>query len=366
MKRRKFLIGTTAGSLASVTLPTGRLFGKPNSLNNRTESNIKLDAFKLPLARANLPVDLWEEISQFSFLCNNLINDNFAANKFIENPREYCISQGIDLDQFDSNGVEIKLLKAISSPEIKNSKNYTEVLIKLQELGLIGQGGYDEMKFKLKGILKSELANFKQEFGSLDELYDKVKFSFIDNGKPTAVTLHEIMEFVEKNNITNMPGAIVVVVIAVVAIGIAVIAGVALAVGAAVGAAAAAALAVAIGTSVAVVTDVTVLTETSVDVEGEEEENLIDQKRNKLGFTKPRLAMLSNQEIDKFDLAYRVGLVSNNTKLIIDAEKDIIRNEIRAFFDAAIELDLVELTGELYDTLLDATSEYSFKSAGLV
>jgi hypothetical protein len=126
IKRRNVLAGSL-GAAGAFGLPIkagadGRLYGRPGSISDGSRDALEArNLLQLPLARANLPPQIWDQLLISGELWARVVTDTAEARRFRADPDGYLLKAGIDPALLASHHSEVAVLRAIIEPEVLES-----------------------------------------------------------------------------------------------------------------------------------------------------------------------------------------------------------------------------------------------------
>lgn len=331
MQRRDLLKGIIAGAASSsaglVVAQSKTSFGTPGYLANRDRHGE--NQLRLALSRAEIPLDVWDDIVDFQRIWSKLSADPSTMHAFYTNQSGFLEAMGIRPDLIAPRSAEEQLLLASNDPEVRRSaisSDYPAFLRRLTQLGIFSAP--PSLRQRINSILENtpdlpgqyskELqirAQLDTEFGSeLKRL--KVLFSESSQTADTSIRGSEVNAVV---------GAVTIAVVAVAAVTYAV-----------------AAVNVAVGLNVAIQISVAVNIAITVGGGGNDGCPICH-------------APTANNNIDVLSAAAKIAESTGNLALHKQSLRKIVRREIIACIYAARDQGLIRLPGagrkEIFDTL---------------
>lgn len=346
MKRRTFL-GLTLGSLGLPVLAKAggsRLYGKPGSISGPTDVAAS-DQLKLSLSKANIPVETWPDLTQFANLWNRILSDKSERQRFNANPEFYLMENGVPTAIMDSGDGNIELLRLVASDNFLADAargDYTQVLGKMQQRGIIKELNSSKLRNRLIEIFSADSERFKKELSGLNQQLMVQDAEMVFENDEELLYIYNEMARRTNDIHTEVIGLVAVVVVLV----------------------ALATIYVSVGAiaTVGITAGFSVVVAATVGVVASSQEQKIAANAGRIG----RLASLDPETFRKYETLVRAARISGKKDLEVESLKALVSEEIDAFISAAEHLGMIETPISSNANLMTAIHHFGHRSCGLV
>lgn len=370
MKKRDFL-GLVLGSLGVPQLATGTsLYGTPVSLVRRPLNALNAP-LRLSLAESNIPSELWNSLSSLGSLWERILTDPDEKHLFQRDPAGYLESRGVPRSILNARDQEVTMLLAVCDENVLRSSirgDYKEFLGQLAALGVVKTGPPSALKARAIEVLRHDTTKFTENTKLFSGGMDSSRFKALLGTNEIQYIYSQIAPSVDQVAIAAVPVAIAAIIVAYVSIvttvTVAILAGVyiSVAVASAIVASAGCALdnegqwPLFAGPPAGPITASTRQNAREAQADREFVERML--------LTKRMMAMdpLALAEAQK---TARIARLLKQDKFVMEANRQLIRDEIDAFIGAAEEMRLIAIPEATRTHVLDAMKNLSIRSAGL-
>ena len=365
MKRRNFLKDTALLLGAPVAVAsTGRLYGAPASIQPRDISD--LDKFKLPLSRAAVPVQLWDNLAKIGKLWENVLTNDVEGMAFHDDPRIYFDSIGLDSSDRVLINESVVMLRAMADPELKNSLaagNYEVTFSKLIEAGVLDSREPSALQSKIENVLEANIEELRASIATLKPTLNPAQqqallSSLSESGLTiTDEDLASLSQVISQHlrdgsgHTTCSPVGVCLVNV-LVGIAVAVVAYISVVVAATVGILAGAWISLAV--------------QVAVGAGGGPcgPHGLPCPSPFSSPF-KGNYLKLDPNLVRNTDRAIKFAMLANDSGLQMHATRTAIEYEVKAIFSAMKNVKLITISDESFDKIIEAVTRYSWKSLGI-
>lgn len=371
MKRRNFL-GIALGSLGIPKLATGTsLYGTPVSVVRRQLTSLN-EPLRLSLTEANIPVGLWSDLSSLGTLWERVLTDPEEKTQFQRDPGGYLESRGVPRGILTAQDQEVKMLIAICNEDVLRSSirgDYKEFLTKLSALGVVKSGPPSVLKARAIEALRNDSTKFSEHIKQLAASTNNRQFNSLLSTNEIKYIYSQIAPSVDQVAVAAVPVAIAAIVVVYVSVAttvtVAILAGVYVSVAVSTAITASGGHASSTkhewpmfaGPPSGIITSQTAQSERVTQADKEFVERALIGKRM-LALDPARLADAQKTA--------RIAKMLKQDAFVLEANRQLIRDEIDAFISAAEELDLIKIPVATRTHVLDAMKQLSIRTAGLI
>ncbi|MEB0141091.1 MULTISPECIES: hypothetical protein [unclassified Undibacterium] len=370
MKRRYFL-GIALGSLGVPKLGTGTsLYGTPVSILPRPLT-LPHEALRLSLSEANIPTGLWNDLSSLGSLWERILTDPEEKALFKRDPGSYLESRGIPRNILASQDQEVKMLTALCNDDVLSSAiqgDYKQFLSMLTSLGVVSARPPSALKERAIQALRGDATNTEYT-RRLTTATDGAQFQKRLKQNELQYIYSQVAPNSDQAAVVAIPVAIAAIVVAYISVAtsitVAILAGVYISV--------AVSVAITVGgghsrnagdqwplfagpPQSGVITAKTPQSARQMQTDREFAERVLIGKR--------MLALDPTRLVNAQETA-RIAKLLKQDAFVLEANRQLIRDEIDAFISAAEELNIIKIPSSTRTHVLDAMKQLSIRAAGL-
>lgn len=341
MRRREFIRGAALSGVA-LSLPVAnagnRLYGKPGA---KVAAGAKADnRLRLIMSRAEVPVDVWEDVVEFSQVWSAVSRDSTLAAEFYSDRPGFLQRAGVREELITPRSTEEQLLLASQDPIVRRAGmkgDYAQYLGRLKDMGV----------FAAPSTLRKRVDELLEEDANALTTFISRSTAQPDLGGEYTSELNTLKNllafspsaFSSSDGAQDEPALFVLVgaaAIAVVVVGVATYA--------------VAAVNVSVGLNVAL--SVSLLVNAAVGVSG---------GNACMGCHGPA----ENRPLDVESAAIRLAQLNGNSRLLSKGLRRKVRKEIIACVYAAKEQGLIQLPKTSRKQVFDLLSTITYRMAGI-
>ncbi len=365
MKRRDLLgaIGI-AGATAAAGNPQG-LYGSPASVTGPVRA-ADAEALRLPLAGVKLPPETLREIERYQGLWGRVLSDPVARAVFRRDPVGYLRDQGFQHGTLAAYDQEVLLLQAVTDDVLLGvamQGDYKGFLARLAELGVVQQKFPSGLKRKLAEAMRQNLPEIQAQARAMINGPDNDFVKQLLESRELRYLYSQLTPSLEQVAVAAVPVAIAAIVVTYVS--------------------------VAVGVTVAITAGVYISIAVAVAVvasgggggggcgscheggraatEGAKRSAMEAAHRaqaTRLLIGKRMLA-LDPERLRQAQTVARAARILNNGAFVLEANRQLVRDEIAAFVEAAEEIEMIRVPPESRATVVQAMETLALRAAAL-
>ncbi|MFN3703934.1 hypothetical protein [Thermomonas sp.] len=351
MDRRKFIKSTLISGAAALPVAAGaeRLYGTPGSVAATTAR--ATEKFSLPLLRAGVPTPVIPTLSNVLGVIEDVRSSKIESDKFFQSPTAYFHEHGIDASDTTLRDESVMLLRALTNPSVQKSLeegDYSSVIASLKSTGLLEERDPSRLESRISALLKDNIEEIRKLVtgGSCSNLTTierkALADSLSDTGYPVSEDDIAIITQVLEAQHASLAACTAVVACAIAAIVVAYIS-------------------VVIAVTVAIDLGFTIAAAVSVAVTVSDVAAPMETKAGTAG----KLAKLDPVLMRDAQRAVRFSKLARNDGLTNYVVKDLISHEVRSLVLALRQNDLITVRDEEAEQVVNATTAYALRAAGL-
>jgi len=354
MSRRKFLQTTSLVLGAPLVASTAtRLYGAPASVIPREVAD--LDRFKLPLARAGVPTELWDSLARVGDLWDRVLTDDSEAQRFHSDAAGYMNSLGLDGSDATLADESLRMLRVMADPEAKKylaSGDYTSLFDQFVAANVFEPLAPSALQTKIVSLFAENYAEMSAAIdaamigGAQENLLTGMQNLGLS---VTEADLMELTKIVSASEAGVVPHPDVFALVVVVA-GISAIA--------------AAYISVVIAVTVVLLAGVSVSAAIASAI-------LVCGVRTcfrPYGSAPPfggTYAKLEPAMIRNLDRSLRLAALTRDGNIAFQAMRSVIASEVSAVFGALKQVNLIHVEDKNMPRIIDAVTAYSWRALGI-
>lgn len=361
MKRRKIL-----GAVGMLGIPgvSTSIYGTPISVSGPIARST--EPLRLLLSNVDVPKSVMPLITSFGTVWERVLGNDEDKKKFQYDPAGFLEENGIPKSVLDVRDQEVVLLKAFTDPEVIESAlsgDYRDFLKRLSQLGVTNHAAKSGLKKQVVDILKKNVHEIKAKMPNLYQDGSRVPQPYAESRELTYL-YSQLAPSIEQIAVVAVPVAIAAIaviyisVVAVVTIGI--LAGISI--------------------SVAIAVAITVGAEcfddkrqplfagpvTATQQKGRSERQRIMEhaivQRELLG---KRMLVLSPERLAEAQQTARLARLLNQGTFVLEANRQLLKDEVIAFVEAAEEVGLLQIPGNSRDQVIETIQTLALRTAAL-
>lgn len=354
MSRREFLKNSTLvlGAPLVATAAT-RLYGAPASVIPREIAD--LDKFKLPLARAGVPTELWDSLARVGDLWDRVLTDSAEAQRFQSDTAGYMNSLGLDGSDATLADESLRMLQVMTDPEAKKhlaNGDYVSLFGQLTAANVFEPLAPSALETKIVSLFAENYAEMSAaiDAATVGGAQENLLTGMQNLGlSVTEADLMELTKIVSASEAGVGPHPDVFALV-VVAVGISAIA--------------AAYISVVIAVTVVLLAGISISAAISSAI-------LVCGPRScfhPYGSAPPftgTYAKLEPAMIRNLDRSLRLAALTRDGNIEIQAIRSVIASEVSAVFGALKQVNLIHVEDENMPKIIDAVTAYSWRALGI-
>ncbi|WKB56174.1 hypothetical protein [Eleftheria terrae] len=367
MKRRRIL-----GAIGTLGIPgvanAGRLYGTPASVTGPIVASAN-PPLRLSLDSASLPAGVADDLTIFGTLWGRVLGEPEERRRFHRDPGGYLLANGIPDSLLTARDQEVKVLAALCNEELLAASvrgDYKEFLAQLSSLGLVRSGSRSVLKQRVRDVLKRNASEMRLPATSLAQL-----------GSESG----ELKRFLQSKEVQFLSGEMAPTeeAVAAVPVAIAAIVVVYISVATAVTVSILAGVHISVAVAVAVVASEGCMDNTlkgplfAGPVTGpitaqqgrSERERLIERSFAERALLGKRMLALDPARLAEAQQTARIARMLEKDDFVLEANRQLVRDEIEAFVSAAEELNLLSIPSGRRAAVMQAMKQLALRVAGL-
>lgn len=369
MERRRIL-----GAIGTLGIPglaqAGRLYGMPASVSGSVVGSGSAP-MRLALETASVPPDVIQEVSVLGTLWERVLGTPEERKKFQRDPRGYMEANGIPNSSLTAQDQEVKVLAAICDEDLLAASvrgDYKAFLGQLSALGLVRPGPPSALKKRVLEVLKRNLGAVRAEVASLAATPgSNPQLQMFLESKEVQYLYSQLIPSIEQVAVAAVPVAIAAIVVTYVS--------------------------VAVGVTVAILAGVYISIAVSMGVVASQgcmdntlkgplfagpvsgpltpkhgqtvREREIERAFVERALLGKRMLALDPDRLAEAQRTARVARLIKQDAFVLEANRQLVRDEVDAFVAAAEELELLTIPPHARATVMQAMHQLSLRAAGL-
>ena len=328
----------------------------------------------MPVAGINIPDATLADITNYQRLWGAVFADHSTRANFKRDPGKYLRGHSLPDKVLLTNDAEVRLLQALTDDEILTtaiSGDYRAFLARLNELGLIQRVGPSNFKRQIAQAMRQNLPEIRSRASAIAS----GDISGVDPGlrgmlesKELRYLYTQLTPSIEQVAMASVPVAIAAIVVTFVSVAIGVT--IAIAAGVYISIAVATAVTASAGphvrskpidTLLASAGNVLVAKATGKTVREREIERAM-AARILIG---KRLLALDPERLEQAHVIARAARLLNQDDFILEANRQLVRDEIAMFVEAAEDIDLVRIPSQSRATVVQTIERLALRAAAL-
>lgn len=368
MKRRTIL-----GSIGVVVVtPAGgtALYGTPASITGPVGST--KDMLFLPLSGTNIPAQTLGDIKKYQALWTTVFADAVTRSDFRRDPGKYLRQEMLPPAALGHNDSEVRLLQALSDDEILATSmrgDYKGFLARLNELGLVQRGAPSNLKRRVMEAMKQNMPEIRDQAKALSTNPDSYLKDLLES-KELRYLYSQLTPSIEQVAMVAVPVAIAAIVVTYIS--------------------------VAVGVTVAIMAGVYISIAVSMGVvasggdhgfnhlgmdfqlassngggppsnwtsRSDRQRNIDHGMATRLLIGKRMLA-LDPERLREAQVVSRAARLLKQHAFVLEANRQLVRDEIGAFVAAAEEINLISIPLATRQEVIQAMEQLALRAAAL-
>lgn len=361
MKRRKIL-----GAFGMLGIPgvSTSIYGTPISVSGPIVRST--EPLRLLLSDVDVPKSMMPLIISFGTVWERVLGNEKDKKKFQYDPSGFLQENGIPKSVLDVRDQEVVLLKAFTDPEVMESAlsgDYRDFLRRLSQLGVTSQAAKSDLKKQVLAILKQNTNEIRAKLPTISADGSRVLSPYTESRELTYL-YSQLAPSIEQIAVAAVPVAIAA--IAVVYISIAAV----VTIGILAGIAVSVAIAIAITVGAECFNDkrqplfagpITVTPSKGRSERQRMMEHAIVQ-RELLG---KRMLVLSPERLAEAQQSARLARLLNQGAFVLEANRQLLKDEVIAFVEAAEEVGLLQIPANSRDQVIATIQTLALRTAAL-
>lgn len=369
MKRRSIL-----GTIGVAVVPQAgqaALYGTPASVSGPATS--ALEPLRLPLSGAAIPAGTMQDILSYQRLWGSVFSDADTRADFRRDPGAYLRRHALPDSTLLTNDAEVRLMQALTDDEILASSmrgDYKAFLARLHAIGLVQRVAPSNLKRRIAEAMRQHLPEIQAQARALAA-------GQVDSND---AHLRELLESRELRYLyTQLTPSIEQVAVAAVPVAIAAIVVTYVSVAVGVTVAITAGVYISIAVAVAVVASSCSIDGLRLDrqlasaqagplpqsTSRSARQREIDHAMATRILIGKRLLALDPERLRQAQTISRTARLLNQDGFVLEANRQLVRDEIAAFVEAAEEIDLIRIPEQSRQLVVQAMERLALRAAAL-
>lgn len=357
MKRRSIL-----GSLGLAGIPglghgATSLYGTPVSVSGPLQQMLET---------IRLPVETLPLLMRFGQVWEKVLGNEADKQRFQDNAAGFLEQQGMPRSVLDARDPEMLLLKALTDVDILQSAmsgNYLDFLRRLKAIGFSSQMGKSGLKKQVLAVLQANLSEIKSKMPRISINADPVTSAYAES-RELAYLYGQLAPSIDQVAVAAIPVAIAAIVVIYVSVAamvtVGILAGVYISI--------AVMLAVMVGPNNCAdeTYDALFAGPAEMPEHGHTERQRRAQhaiaQRELLG---KRMLVLGPERLKEAQQAVRLARLLNHGKFVLEANRQLLRDEVSVFLEASEEVGLLQIPKETRAEVVIAIQNIALRAAAL-
>jgi hypothetical protein len=368
--KRRDVLGTI-GVVAAPQVAGAKeyLYGRPSSITGPVSAGSNL--LRLDLNSTAVGDRIAAQIVRYQRLVKKVLANPEARNEFLNNPELYLNRHRLSKHYISTTDKEVQLLQALSDDTLigmSASGDYRGFLTRLRAFGLLDSSNPSKLKSRVAEMMRNNLTEIRErsqtamrELGSgIPELLESKEIEYLYS---------QLKPSLDQNAVATVTVAVVIAATVVTYISVTVAVTVAITAG----------FAISIAVTMGVTASGGCLAQSllepqsqSVDSSAIEEPPVhcpttanLDRAAVARALLAKRLTALDPDMLEEAQTISRTARLLRNDSFLIEASRDLVRQEIVAFVEAAEEVDLIRIPVESRPAVLEAMKNLALNAAAL-
>ena len=368
MKRRSIL-----GTIGVAVVPQAgqaALYGAPASVTGPTAG--ALEPLRLPLAGAQIPARTLADIGSYQRLWRTVFADAETRADFRRDPGSYLRRHSLPDTTLLTNDAEVRLMQALSDDEILASSmggDYKAFVSRLAELGLVQRAAPSNLKRRIAEAMRQHLPEIQSQARALaagETSSEDAHLRELLESRELRYLYTQLTPSIEQVAVAAVPVAIAAIVVTYVSVAV----GVTVAITAGVYISIAVAVAVvASGGHGRLQLDTLLASADGAQVpqstRRSARQRAIDHAMATRILIGKRLLALDPERLRQAQVISRTARLLNQDAFVLEANRQLVRDEIGAFVEAAEEADLIRIPAQSRDLVVRAMERLALRAAAL-
>jgi hypothetical protein len=366
MKRRAIL-GTIGIAVVPKTAGAA-LYGTPASVTGPAEA--AADVMRLPLSGAQIPPSTLDDINRYQRLWSAVFTDAATRADFRRNPGVYLRRQGLPATVLSIDDHEVRLMQALADDEVlatSMSGDYAAFLARLKELGLVQRSPPSNLKHRVMEAMRQNLPEIQSTARALAEQNDDAYLRDLLESQELRYLYTQLTPSIEQVAVAAVPVAIAAIVVTYISVAVgvtvAIMAGVYISIAVSMGVVASGGCfnTLDLGYQVASAENGPLTAATSRTAQRRE----IDHAMATRILIGKRLLALAPEQLREAQVISRTARLLNNDAFVLEANRQLVRDEIGAFVEAAEEVGLISVPQDTRPAVIKAMEQLALRAAAL-
>lgn len=341
MRRRKILGGIGVMGIPGIGKASS-LYGTPVSVSGPLARSS--EPLRLLLDSINIPAQTMPLMTRFGAIWEGVLGNESDRRRFQRDPSSFLEENGIPKTVLEARDQEVVLLKAMTDDDIMRSAlsgDYLDFLKRLKALGITSQTGKSALRKQVLAVLRANLDEIKGRVARIGGDESRLSAPYAES-RELAYLYGHLAPSIEQIAVAAVPVAIAAIAVVYVSVAAAVTVG----------------IMAGIYISLAVSTGVTVgsndcsdsardtlfagpasMPQAGRSVRQRRIQHAIAQ-RELLG---KRMLVLSPERLQEAQQAARLARLLNQGQFVLEANRQLIKDEVSVFLEAAVEVGLLQI-----------------------
>jgi hypothetical protein len=366
MKRRAIL-----GTIGIAVVPQtagATLYGTPVSVTGPAQA--AADVLRLPLSGADIPPSTMDDINRYRRLWSTVFTDAATRADFRRDPGIYLRRQGLPATVLTTDDHEVRLMQALADDEIlatSMSGDYAAFMGRLKELGLVQRGPPSNLKRRVVEAMRQNLPEIQSSARALAEQNDDAYLQDLLQSQELRYLYTQLTPSIEQVAVVAVPVAIAAIVVTYISVAVgvtvAITAGVYISIAVSMGVVASAGCFNTLDQAFQVASaENGPLTATTSGTSHRREVDRAMATRILIG---KRLLALAPEQLREAQVISRTARLLNNDAFVLEANRQLVRDEIGAFVEAAEEVGLISIAQDTRPAVIKAMEQLALRAAAL-
>lgn len=391
MKRRSFL-GISISAMGVPVVSSGTsLYGTPVSVTGP----VKLltdddDTLRFTFSTTYIPESMLSKLSILSNLWRRVLGNQEDKQRFSKDPAHFLTSNGVPLSLLNSRDHEVRMLIALCDDSVLASSirgDYREFLGKLDALGVLRTNDSSQLRRSVTQMLKADLEGFRTKLAAINRSPDGNSARGLIDSDEIRYLYTQLAPAIDQVATAAVAVNVVAVILAAVAAYVTVVTTVTVGILAGVAISVAAAMAVTASVSGGRTHG---MLEHDHQGEGEQLVCGVDDSRSardeepvtpwskqtarerradrffaERQLLSKRMLILDPERLREAQKAARMARVLGIDEFVIEANRQLVRDEVDTFISVAEDLDLIRLPDASRTMVMDSMKQLALKASGL-